>query len=155
MRNWPYAYALNEKASKVKGKFAVAPFPQFEGGTKAGILGGHNSVISAYSKNPGGALKLIQFIGSPEIQTAYAAKFSLTPVLSSVYDDPAVKKALPFAAELKQAVSQAKARPVSPVYQQISEAIYNNVYSALQGSTSPSAAVAKMQSQINSALKTF
>src|SRR3712207_5288531 len=27
MRNWPYAYALGEKAPKIKGKFAVAPFP--------------------------------------------------------------------------------------------------------------------------------
>ena len=74
MRNWPYAYALNEKAAKVKGKFAVVPLPTFEGGGKAGILGGHNSVISVYSKNPGGALKLIDFIGSPEIQKAYAAQ---------------------------------------------------------------------------------
>ena len=58
-RQWPYAYALgNKKGSKVKGKFAVAPYPAFEGGGKAAILGGHNSVISAYSKNPGGALKL-------------------------------------------------------------------------------------------------
>jgi multiple sugar transport system substrate-binding protein len=155
MRNWPYAYALNEKASKVKGKFAVAPFPQFEGGTKAGILGGHNSVISAYSKNPGGALKLIQFIGSPEIQTAYAAKFSLTPVLNSVYDDPAVKKALPFSAELKQAVSQAKARPVSPVYPQISQAIYKNVNQALSGQIDAATAMKNAQSQIQKALQSF
>ena len=83
MRNWPYAYALNEKAPKVKGKFDVGPLPTFEGGGKAGILGGHNSVISVYSKNPGGALKLIDYIGSPEIQKAYAAKFSLSPVAAA------------------------------------------------------------------------
>ena len=53
MRNWPYAYALGQKDTKVKGKFDVAPFPAFEGGGKAGILGGHNHVISVYSKNPG------------------------------------------------------------------------------------------------------
>src|SRR3954466_7754513 len=30
MRNWPYAYALgNQKGSKTKGKFKVAPFPTF------------------------------------------------------------------------------------------------------------------------------
>ncbi|MCW3046051.1 MAG: hypothetical protein JWO74_335, partial [Solirubrobacterales bacterium] len=56
MRNWPYAYALgNQPGSKTKGKFKVAPFPTFEGGGKAGILGGHNLVVSAYSKNPKGA----------------------------------------------------------------------------------------------------
>ena len=58
MRNWPYAYALgNAEGSKVKGKFEVAPFPEWEGGGKAGILGGHNLVISVHSENPGGALK--------------------------------------------------------------------------------------------------
>jgi multiple sugar transport system substrate-binding protein len=155
MRNWPYAYALNQKADKVKGKFAVAPFPTFEGGGKAGILGGHNSVISAFSKNPGAALKLVEFIGSPEIQTAYAAKFSLTPVKSSVYDEPAVKKALPFSDELKQAVSQAKARPVSPVYPQISQAIYKNVNEALAGRTDAATAMKNAQSQIEKALSSF
>jgi multiple sugar transport system substrate-binding protein len=155
MRNWPYAYALNEKADKVKGKFKVMPFPTFEGGGKAGILGGHNSVVSAYSKNPGAALKLIEFIGSPEIQQAYAAKFSLTPVRNDVYDDPAVKKALPFAAELKTAVEQAKARPVSPVYPQISQAIYKNVNAALAGQKSPADAMKQAQSDIQNALATF
>jgi multiple sugar transport system substrate-binding protein len=155
MRNWPYAYALNEKSAKVKGKFAVAPFPTFEGGGKAGILGGHNSVISAYSKNPGAALKLVDFIGSPEVQKAYAAQFSLTPVKKSVYDDPAVKKALPFSQQLLQAVTQAKARPVSPVYPQISQAIYKNVNEALSGRTDAAAAMKNAQSQIEKALSSF
>jgi multiple sugar transport system substrate-binding protein len=155
MRNWPYAYALNEKVSKVKGKFAVAPFPTFEGGGKAGILGGHNSVISTYSKNPGGALTLVDFIGSPEIQKAYAAQFSLTPVKKSVYDDPAVKKALPFSDQLLQAVTQAKARPVSPVYPQISQAIYKNVNEALAGRTDAASAMKKAQDEITKALSSF
>jgi multiple sugar transport system substrate-binding protein len=155
MRNWPYAYALNEKADKVKGKFKVMPFPSFEGGGKAGILGGHNSVVSVYSKNPGGALKLIEFIGSPEIQKAYAAQFSLSPVREDVYSDPDVQKALPFANELKQAISQAKARPVSPVYPQISQAIYKNVNAALSGQQSPEDAMKQAQSDIEKALSTF
>ena len=146
---------VGQKAKAVKGKFTVMPFPEFEGGGKAGILGGHNSVISAYSKNPGGALKLIEFIGSPEIQRAYAAQFSLSPVKTAVYDDPAVKKALPFSDELKQAVSQAKARPVSPVYPQISQAIYKNVNDALAGRSSAQAAIQKADQQISSALATF
>ena len=52
---------------------------------------------------------------------------------SATYDDPEVKKALPFAHELKQAVAQAKSRPVSQVYPQISQAIYKNVNAALVG----------------------
>jgi len=155
MRNWPYAYALNQKAEKVKGKFEAAPQPEFEGGGKAGILGGHNSVISVYSKNPGGALKIVDYIGSPEIQKMYAAEFSLTPVRSEIYDDAAVKKALPFADQLRDAVTQAKARPVSPVYPQISQAIYKNVNAALAGQMSAEEAMKTAQSDIEKALQTF
>src|ERR687890_412331 len=79
MRNWPYAYALNQKARRVKDNFEVGPQPTFEGGEKAGILGGHNSVISVYSKNPGGALKLIEHIGAPQNPKAPPAPFSLSP----------------------------------------------------------------------------
>jgi multiple sugar transport system substrate-binding protein len=156
MRNWSYAYALgNAKGSKVKNKFAVAPFPTFEGGTKAAILGGHNLVISAYSKNPKGAVQLIDFLTSEQIEAQDAIKYSLTPVLNATYDDPAVKKAMPFAAELKQAVTQAHARPVTPVYPQVSQAIYKNVNAALSGQTSPQEALKKADSQITSALATF
>jgi len=156
MRNWSYAYALgNAKGSKVKNKFAVAPFPTFEGGTKAAILGGHNLVISAYSKNPTGAVQLIDFLTSEQIEAQDAIKYSLTPVLNATYDDPEVKKAMPFAAELKQAVTQAHARPVTPVYPQVSQAIYKNVNAALAGQTSPQDALKKADSQINSALATF
>jgi multiple sugar transport system substrate-binding protein len=52
-------------------------------------------------------------------------------------------------------VQQGKPRPVSPVYPQISEAIYKNVYSALSSGTSPKTALSNMQSQINKALSTF
>jgi multiple sugar transport system substrate-binding protein len=66
-----------------------------------------------------------------------------------------VKKAQPFAPQLLQAVQQGKPRPVSPVYTQISEAIYKNVYSALWSGTSPQTALKNAQSQINKALQTF
>ena len=88
-RQWPYAYALgNAKGSKVAGKFEVAPYPEFEGGGKAAILGGHNSVISAYSKNPGGALKLIDYLTSEKRMTKNAVKFSKTPMLDRVLRGP-------------------------------------------------------------------
>src|SRR5436190_16632239 len=154
MRNWPYAYALDKK-SKVGSTFAVAPFPSYKGGKPASVLGGYNLGISAYSKNPAGAAAFADFVTPPAQQLVMGEKASLPPVLSSVYSDPAIKKGLPFAAQLKKAVEQGQARPVSSVYPQISEAIYKNVFAALQGSTSPKAAVDKMSSQVQQALNTF
>jgi len=156
MRNWTYAYAVgNDKGSKVAGKFKVAPLPSFEGGGKAGILGGHNSVISAYTKNPGLALKFSDFFASDAFQQKAILKFSQAAVIPSVYKDPSVQKAIPYADQLLQALSQAKARPVSPVYPQISQAIYKNVNDALAGRATPQAAVKKADQQISQALSTF
>jgi multiple sugar transport system substrate-binding protein len=155
-RQWPYAYALgNMKGSKVAGKFAVEPLPGWEGGGKAGILGGHNSVISAYSKNPGGALKLVDYLTSEKRMTRNAVKFSKAPTLKASYADPAVKKALPFIDQLRAGVEQAKIRPVSPVYTQISQAIYKNVNNALSGQTDPKSALKQAQSDMDKALATF
>jgi multiple sugar transport system substrate-binding protein len=131
------------------------PFPQFEGAGKAAILGGHNFVISAYSKNPGAALKLTDFFISPEVQKTEFTDYSLAPTLASVYDDPDVQKKYKFATDLKESVAQARSRPVSPVYPQISQAIYENVNEALAGRMSPEEALKNAQSQMQSALETF
>jgi len=154
MRNWPYAYALGKK-SKIGSKFDIATFPGFSGQSGAGVLGGYNLGISAFSKNPSGSLAFIEFATKPDQQKIMAAQASLPPTVSATYDDPAVKKAMPFAAQLKTAIEQAKPRPVSPVYPQISQAVYNNVYDVLQGKASPDAAAKAMNDEINKALQTF
>ena len=155
MRNWPYAYALSQDEAKLKGKFKVAPLPEWEGAGTAGVLGGANSVISVYSKNPGGALALVDFLSSEEWQTTLLEKYSVPSPVAAVYDDPGVQKAIPFYAELKKGIEQAKARPVSPVYPQISQAIYKNVNQALVGQMSPEDAMKNAQSDIEKALSTF
>ena len=154
MRNWPYAFATGKKNPDAP-PFDVAPFPTFEGAGKAGVLGGHNDVISVYSKNPGGALALVDYRTGMEDQVVKMSQFSLPGALSAAWDDPKVEKALPFAAELKQAIEQAKSRPVSPVYPQISEAIYKNVNEALSGATSPEDALKNGQAEMEQALATF
>src|SRR5215216_5246400 len=154
MRNWPYAYALG-KDSKIADQFDISTFPGYKGNEGAGVLGGYNLAISSFSKNPEGSLAFIEFATDTPQQKLMATEASLPPTLSEVYDDPAVKKAMPFAEELRTAIEQAQPRPVSPVYPQISEAIYNNVYAALQGDMSPDEAAGKMNDEIQKAVETF
>jgi multiple sugar transport system substrate-binding protein len=156
MRNWPYAYSLGQKkGSKVAGKFDVMPFPMFEGADKAAILGGHNLVISQFSKNPGAALKLVDFLTSAEQQVQMFRDYSLAPTIAAAYDDADVQKKYKFATDLKESVAQARSRPVSPVYPQISQAIYKNVNEALAGKVSAEDAMKNAQTQMQSALETF
>jgi multiple sugar transport system substrate-binding protein len=155
MRNWPYAYGLSQDTAKLKGKFDVAPLPAFEGAGRASILGGGNSVISRYSKNPGGALAVVDFLASQEWQTTLTAEFSQMSPFKATYDQPEVRKAMPFADDIRKAIEQARARPVSPVYPQISQAIYDNVNDAIAGRQTPEAAMKRAQQQIDKALQTF
>jgi multiple sugar transport system substrate-binding protein len=155
MRNWPYAYGLSQDTARLKGKFDVAPLPEYEGGGKAAILGGGNSVISVYSKNPGGALAVVDFLATQDWQTTLTAKYSQASPLKATWDQPEVKKAIPFSDQLRQAIEQARARPVSPVYPQISQAIYKNVNRAISGQTSAEDAMKQAQSDIEKALATF
>jgi multiple sugar transport system substrate-binding protein len=152
LRNWPYVYSLAKQAHV---KFNLEPLPKFGSGQPASILGGYNLGISTYSKNPGGALSFVNFATGPAAQKKFFIKSSLPAVITQTYNDPTVKKSQPFAPQLLKAVQQGKPRPVSPVYPQISQAIYNNVYSALSSGTSPKSALSKAQSQINKALTTF
>jgi multiple sugar transport system substrate-binding protein len=155
MRNWLYAFALANQAPETKGNFEVMPFPAWEGGEKANVLGGHNMVISTYSENPAATLKFIDYMTSAERMERNAVKYSKPPVLNATYADADVKEAIPVAAELKQAVEQAKSRPVSPVYSLISQAIYKNVNQALSGQLSPEDAVKQADEEITKALGTF
>ena len=154
MRNWPYAYELGQDAPKIRGKFEAVAFPKYGEDDAASILGGYNLAVSRYSDNPEGAAALINFLTAEEAQVTYAEK--ATPsVLTAVYDDEAVQKALPFHETLLSSIEQGRSRPVSPVYPQISEAISSNVYAALSGDASVDEAVTKMQADIEKALDTF
>jgi multiple sugar transport system substrate-binding protein len=153
MRNWPYAYALG-KESSIADEFDIATFPGFAGNEGAGVVGGYNLGISAYSDNPEGSLAFAEFLVTPAVQKQ-AMEATLPATVTEVYKDPKVREALPFAPELLKAVEQAEARPVSPVYTQISQAIYDNVFEVLNGRTSPDGAVSAMNSQIEEALARF
>jgi multiple sugar transport system substrate-binding protein len=154
MRNWPYAYSLG-KESKIADSFDIGTFPSFEGGDPASVLGGINLGISAFAKNPEGAAAFIDYATGPEVQKANFMESASPPATAAPYDDPEVKKQYAFAADLKAAVEQGQVRPVSPVYSQISEAIYSNVYDALQGKTDPKAALEAMSADIEKAQETF
>jgi multiple sugar transport system substrate-binding protein len=154
MRNWPYAFALG-KESKIADQFDITTFPSFEGGEPASVLGGINLAISAFAKNPEGAAAFIDFATKEQVQKANFLESASPPCFGAVYDDPEVQKEYAFASDLKSAVEQGQARPVSPVYSQISEAIFTNVHDALQGRAEPQAALEAMSSDIEKALETF
>jgi multiple sugar transport system substrate-binding protein len=135
MRHWPYASAALQAYPKVVGRVGVAPLPAWEDRPRASVLGGHVLVVSASSKNPGAALKLVEYLTSREIIKRDAIEFSLAPTLWELWDDPEVRSALPAFRHLKEAVFNARSRPVTPGYPAVSAAISKNINRALLGQT--------------------
>lgn len=154
-RNWPNVYG-QLKGTALKDAFGVAPLPSFDGTSKAsGVLGGWNLAISAFSSNTAAAVAFVNFVTSPEWQKHVAMDYSQPPANEAAYSDSGVLAKMPFAQELLASVKGAKPRPVSPVYAQISQAIYQNVYSVISGAASSDDAVKKMADQIKSAQASF
>jgi len=152
LRNWPYVYnlAATDKSSKVKGKFKVAPLPGVSGpGTST--LGGHMAAISAYSDHKATALDFLKFLTSAEQQKTNMEKGSLAPVTEDIYADEALVKKYPYLPVLKESISNAVSRPVTPYYPAVTKAIQDNFFPAIQGQKAPEQAVKDMQAAMQAA----
>ncbi len=149
-RNWPYVYAAASKddgSSDIVGKFAVAPLPG-ETGPGTSSLGGHNWAISKYAKNKGTAAEFIAWWASPEIQKQNVLASSNAPTLSALYTDPDVLKKYPYMDTLLKSIETAKPRPKAVKYGDVTLAIQDAAYGALQGQQAPNAALQQLQSKL-------
>ena len=107
-------------------------------------------------KNPGGALKWIDYItrqGAPEAPAA--GLLAVPDAEGDLRRRRGPEGSTRSPTELREAISQAKSRPVSPVYPQVSQAIYKNVNAALSGKVTPEKALETAQSEMDKALATF
>ncbi|MFB9378032.1 ABC transporter substrate-binding protein [Kineococcus gynurae] len=155
LRNWPYVYALatTEGSSQVKDKIGVAPLPgNGDGKPGASSLGGHAAAISVYSDHKKTAFEFIKFLQSEEIQKDWLTGGSLAPVLSSLYEDPALVEQFAYLPTLKTSIENAVPRPVTPFYPAVTKAVQDNAFSALSGSKSTDAALADMQASVQNAI---
>jgi multiple sugar transport system substrate-binding protein len=151
-RQWPYMYTLAEKtdgSSKVAGKFAVAPLPGLDG-PGVSSLGGHALAISEYSKNKKTAADFINFYTSKESNTLQVKEASLAPVYTSIYDDASLQATLPYLATLKASILNAKARPKVVRYGDVTLAIQDAAYGALQGQLTSEQALSQLQTKLES-----
>ncbi|GAA0212317.1 ABC transporter substrate-binding protein [Actinomadura nitritigenes] len=149
-RQWPYQYALansGDGSSKVAGKFAVAQLPGPNGPGVAN-LGGHNLAISSFAKNKATALDFIRYLTGEQSQRANLLATSQAPTLASLYDDPEMVKKFPYLPVLKQAITNARPRPVAVKYGDVTAAIQGDVYDAVTGGKTVDQALADLQAKL-------
>jgi multiple sugar transport system substrate-binding protein len=152
---WAYGWNhfQNDPDSKVAGKVGVMQLPTFRGAQQATCLGGWQWAVSAYSKNKAAAAKLVQYLAGPEAEKTLALKASNLPAMPELYDDPDIQKANPWFADAKAALANARARPQSPRYSEVSDLIRGDFSATLAGIMTVSDAMADMESRLRRALR--
>jgi multiple sugar transport system substrate-binding protein len=155
LRNWPYVYPLanDRTSSKIAGKFDVAPLPKFEGGQSGGVLGGANLAISSFSKHPEQAWEVIECLGGADAQKRRAVTRGEMPTIDALYQDPDVRKAIPYLDVARTALDTAIPRPVTPYYNDLTREIYFISNKVVAGRMSPDDAVRELQSSAQLAVK--
>ena len=151
-RQWPYQYAkasATDGSSKVVGKFDIAPLPGKDG---AGVstLGGHNFAISAFADNKATALDFIKFFTSEEAERSNLVATSQAPTRANLYDDADLIKQFPYLTTLKESILGAVPRPQAVKYGDVTAAIQEAAYGAMNGETTTDEALSKLQTTLES-----
>ncbi|MFC0193632.1 ABC transporter substrate-binding protein [Aureimonas pseudogalii] len=152
--NWSYAWKhFQGPDSAVAGKVGVARLPALGGGEQSTCLGGWEFGVSAYSEHPEEAKRLAEYLSGPDVSKYMAVNGSLLPTYAGLYTDADVTAAAPWLADALPVVETARARPVTPRYNEVSEIIRTTVNSVLAGVKSPEDGAAEMESRLRRVLR--
>ena len=156
-RGWPYMYAtFGADDSQInQDQVGVAPLPtQEEGQQSWSCLGGWNMYMNAGSQNKDAAWEFIQFMTAPEQQEFRATEGSFLPTLNSLYEDQEVLSQAPVIELARDIVrGDARSRPVTPYYSDISSRLAGGFHSALTGETDPEQVVQNLSEEMQNIIE--
>lgn len=152
LRDWSGFWSqANREGSKVKDLVGVTTLPIGPNGEEPhSTLGGLNLVINKAidEDQKEAAVDFIKYLSGEKAQKEMNLIAAQPPVLQSVYTDPEVLEVNPFYEEFYGIIMNGKARPMSPKYAKVSDAIQRNIHSALTGEVSVEKALDKTQSEL-------
>jgi multiple sugar transport system substrate-binding protein len=154
-RNWPYVYAkagATDGSSQIVGKFDIAPLPGKDG-PGVSTLGGHNFAISKFAENKATALDFIKFFTSEEAERSNLLATSQAPTRTDLYDDADLLKQFPYLATLKESILTAVPRPQAVQYNDVTAAMQEAAYGAMNGEKSTDDALKDLQTKLEQLTK--
>lgn len=130
MLNYSFVWASAQRnAPEIARRMGWARWPAaVEGRPSRVTVGGLNLAVSAHSRHPDLAFRAAACIASEQSQRLAARGGGLPPTIESLYDDPELKKAMPFAEVLRETLRDAVQRPQTPFYSDISLAISRTLH---------------------------
>jgi multiple sugar transport system substrate-binding protein len=128
--NWPFIYAsARDNKAPIFKDIAWAPFPKVDPDKPSrSPIGGFNWGVGGNTKHPREAFEAAACMRDEANQRDFALKGGLPPTLEGLYDDPSFQKAYPFGDAIRQSLSSAAVRPRTPVYSDVSQAIFTTLH---------------------------
>ncbi len=158
MLNWGYAWALFQEGqegedTQVAGKVGVAPLPAFDGGESATCVGGFQWAMNPFGDSKEEAFQVMQYMASYDAQKELAISASHIPARDALYEDEAVLAAAPQFGQFFDVITNARPRPLTPFYGEVSELIRTNMNAFFARAQDAETTLAQMQSGLEDILE--
>jgi trehalose/maltose transport system substrate-binding protein len=151
LRTWPGSIMAAGGDAALRGRFDVASLPAGSAG-RAATLGENALAVSRYSAHVGEALALVKYLSRRDVQLARSRVASVPPTIPDIYEDPAVLRARPYYATLRQVFETGiVSRPASiagPKYADVSRAYFRAVHSVLTREQTAAAASSSLEREL-------
>ncbi len=153
MRNGPFVYGLlsNPETSRVRqDQVGIAPLPVADQGDQSfSGLGGWNFMVNSSSEEKLDQIwTFIEYMSAPEQQKTFALESARLPTLRALYEDEEVLSKLPVARLGRESLENARPRPVSPYYSDMSLAMAEQFNAALKGEVPVEQALQNLQEEL-------
>ena len=155
MLNWGYAWAhfQEDDDSTVKGNVGVAPLPAFDDNASATCVGGFQWAMNPFSDNKDEAFQVMQYMASYESQKELAIAASHIPARDALYEDEEVLAAAPQFGQFFDVIKNARPRPLTPFYGEVSELIRTNMNAFFARAQDADTTLSQMQSGLTDILE--
>jgi multiple sugar transport system substrate-binding protein len=159
--DWPGFYGLYKQAQTcaVIEQFDVAVYPAGPAGVRRAYAGCHSFAIPQAARDPQGALVLLRYLVSPDVQYREAAVSGHTPVRRSLFERvrgdvaPGSRDARRLAALQETIEKFALIPPKFARYPLVEDILWEGVVRAITGAQSPRAALQAMTQQVEEVMR--
>jgi len=143
------------KRSKVVGKWGLIPNPAQPGGKHASVTGGFAFGINKFTDVPEEAWKVLEVIGSYEVQKAFAMAWGPLQPHKDLATDEEVLEAIPELPMVKELMKAATPRFAVPgvSYFECSDIVQDEIHAAITGIKTPKEALDDLCARVDALRK--
>lgn len=131
---WSFYWGeINGDDSKVKGKVKVALVPGANGSQGSTVTGSMYLAVTQQSKHSDAAWKLIEYLGSKDVQKQQSVKAGALPIWKDLYSDEELNKNHGAMKEMMEQLQHTVSRPSMGTYNEFSKDLQVRLQEALTG----------------------